>query len=498
MIQSRTFICVFALLVSLVAVYQLEQSRSGLQISDLNVGTTPVTLYQRAPSQQDSQPGPIVVVAHGFAGSRQIMQSYSLALAQAGYRVLAFDFEGHGRNPQPMSGDVTSINGTTALLVAETRRVIAYARTLPGDIRIGLLGHSMATDIIVRASLAETAAGHPVQAVVAISMFSQAVTADTPQQLLVISGAWESFLRKAGLDAARLVDPKAAEGAVALSGAVRRATMVAPGVEHVGVLFSPSAVKAAQDWFDTAFDHASATTPTPRGWWILALLGGIVLGFYPLVVKLPAAPAAATIPTGRFILAILIPLTITPLMITPVYRNFLPVLVADYLMLHLALFGLLQLALLRIRPRWPTQTAALSALILILWGIVVFGFALDRYAANFWPTWQRLPIIAALCVGCVPCMVADSYLTQAGRAALWRRCAARLALFTSLGMAVALDPGDLTFVLIVLPVFVLFFLVHGLMGRWIGRKSGALAAGVGLGLCLAWALGVSFPLFAPA
>jgi hypothetical protein len=53
------------------------------------------------------------------------------------------------------------------------------------------------------------------------------------------------------------------------------------------------------------------------------------------------------------------------------------------------------------------------------------------------------------------------------------------------------------FVLIVLPVFVLFFLVHGVMGRWIGQRAGATAAGLGLGLCLAWALGVSFPMFAP-
>ncbi|MDB5665671.1 alpha/beta fold hydrolase [Cypionkella sp.] len=496
--QARTFIGILALVLSLVAVIQLEQSRAGLQISDLSVGTTPVTLYQRASLQQGEQPGPIVVVAHGFAGSRQIMQSYSLALAQAGYRVLAFDFEGHGRNSQPMSGDVTSVEGTTALLVAETRRVIAYARSLPGDARVGLLGHSMATDIIVRASIAETTAGHPVQAVVAISMFSQAVTADAPQQLLVISGAWESYLREAGLDAVHLVDPNAIEGALAHSGIVRRATMVAPGVEHVGVLFSPSAVKAAQDWFDVAFAHQSKTTPTPRGWWILALLGGIVLGFYPVVSKLPAAPATARISTGRFLLAILVPTVAAPLMITPFYRNFLPVLVADYLMLHLALFGLLQLALLRIWPRWPTKAAALSALMLVLWGTLVFGLALDRYAANFWPTLQRLPIIAALCLGTVPCMVADSYLTQAGRAALWRRSAARLALFASLGVAAVLDPGDLTFVLIVLPVFVLFFLVHGLMGRWIAQRSGALAAGLGLGLCLAWALGVSFPLFAPS
>ncbi len=35
------------------------------------------------------------------------------------------------------------------------------------------------------------------------------------------------------------------------------------------------------------------------------------------------------------------------------------------------------------------------------------------------------------------------------------------------------------------------------MGRWVARRAGAGAAGLGLGLCLAWALGVSFPLFSP-
>ena len=99
-------------MVILLSIFMLERDRVGLQISSYSVGTTPVTLYQLP-----DRTGPVVVVAHGFAGSRQIMQAYSLHLAQAGYRVLAFDFEGHGRNPVPMSGDITSVDGTTQLLV---------------------------------------------------------------------------------------------------------------------------------------------------------------------------------------------------------------------------------------------------------------------------------------------------------------------------------------------------------------------------------------------
>jgi len=486
--RKRLALGLAVVLLILSSVFVLEGGRRGLDITDFQVGQTPVTLYSLP-----GETGPVVVVAHGFAGSRQIMQSYSLALAQAGYRVLAFDFQGHGRNPVPMSGDVTSIDGTTRLLVEETRHVIGAARALPGPAPVALLGHSMATDILVRASVKEADAGTPVAAVVAISMFSQAVTATAPPNLLVITGQWESGLRQAGLDAVRLVDPTVAEGDIARTGNVTRKAVVAPHVEHVGVLFSPFAVNEAQSWLDDTFARHSAPTAGHRGWWILALLAGIVLGFYPLVSLLPKGPGAPHLSTSRFLLVAIGPAVVTPLLITPFYQTFLPVLIADYLMLHLALLGGLQLVLL---GAWRRGSFAWkSTSVLAVWGVFVFGLALDRYAASFWPTAQRLPIIAALCLGTVPAMVADSYVTQSGRAALWRRVLARFSLFASLGAAALLDPDQLMFVLVVLPVFALFYLVHGVLGRWVGQRSGALASGIGLGLCLAWALGVSFPMF---
>ncbi|MCF8510627.1 MAG: alpha/beta fold hydrolase [Rhodobacteraceae bacterium] len=489
--RKHLVIGIVAVVLIVFSVWKLERARAGLEISSFDVGTTPVTLYQLP-----NQTGPVVIVAHGFAGSRQIMQAYSLPLAQAGYRVLAFDFEGHGRNPIPMSGDVTSVDGTTALLVAETRRVIAAARSLPAAAEIAVLGHSMATDIIVRASIAETKAGTPITAVVAISMFSQAVTANEPARLLVISGQWERFLRKAGLYAVHLVDPNAGEGDLAMAGGVTRRAVVAPAVEHVGVLFSPTAVDEARGWLDASFGRDGTGAADHRGWWILALLAGIVMGFYPIVSLLPSRPSAPQISTRWFLVATFVPAVSAPLLIAPFYENFMPVLVADYLVLHLALFGTLQLVILGKSPAMRWNLPLLHVAALAFWGIVVFGLALDRYAASFWPTPERLPIIAALCLGTIPFMIADSYVTGAGRGMLWRRFTARTLLFVSLGIAAMLDPEHLTFVLIVLPVFVLFFLVHGLMGRWIGRQSGAIAAGLGLGLCLAWALGVSFPLFA--
>jgi hypothetical protein len=102
-----------------------------------------------------------------------------------------------------------------------------------------------------------------------------------------------------------------------------------------------------------------------------------------------------------------------------------------------------------------------------------------------------------MAVGAIPFMLADATLTEGGRAPLHRTLAVRAAALASLGIAVLLDLERLFFLLIILPVILVFFLLFGTAGGWIGRQSHRpAAAGIGLGLFLAWALGVTFPLFA--
>jgi len=213
-----------------------------------------------------------------------------------------------------------------------------------------------------------------------------------------------------------------------------------------------------------------------------------------------ALPLARPVTAARLWWAILAPAVVVPLVVPLLYTQFLPVLVADYLLVHLAAFGLAQLAILRVWSGWDQFFADLKrALVpcctLVVWGIVAFGLALDRYAASFWPTPDRLAIIALLALGAVPFMVADSYVSGAGRGGIVRRIAARVSLMASLAAAAMIDPDRLIFLVIVLPVFLLFFVTYGMMGRWVAPRFGALSAGLGLGLVLACALGVSFPLF---
>ncbi|HIP79098.1 MAG TPA: alpha/beta fold hydrolase, partial [Kiloniellaceae bacterium] len=206
----RRLIGAAAALLAGLALWQLESSRHGLSMTALKAGETPASVY-RLPDAK----GPAVIIAHGFAGSRQLMEAYALTLAHAGYVAVSFDFPGHGRNPKPMTGDVTRIEGTTRQLVAETAAVIDAAVALDAvEGPVVLLGHSMATDILVR----QAAADSRVAVVVAVSMYSEAVTAEQPARLLMISGAWERHLRAVALETLRLVDPQAGEGETAVSG----------------------------------------------------------------------------------------------------------------------------------------------------------------------------------------------------------------------------------------------------------------------------------------
>ncbi len=466
------------------ALWVLECARGDLRFEALHVGPTPVTYLHGAPD------GPAIVVAHGFAGSRQMMLAYGQTLARAGYNVYLFDFEGHGRHPQPMSGDLTAIDGTTRLLVAQTLTVLEHAADRHGA-PVALLGHSMATDILVRVAIEADAVGP----LVLLSAFSNAITTDAPASLLLIAGAWESGLAGFAQDAVRMVDTAADFGQTVSQGGVTRRAILAPWSEHVSILHSREGQRAALAWMNDHFERGGTAAVPPTGWALLALLAAIT-ALSPVVARLvprgaaPPAPLRAT----ELATATILPALAAPLLAALPDTRLLPVLVADYLALHLALYGLVQLVLLwRRRPR-PARPSLRAAALLLVWALGVFGFALDRYGANFWPTPDRLWIIAALAIGAVPFMLADAWLAHG--APLWHRLCARLAFIASLGIAVALDFEGLFFLLMIAPVIILFWLTMGVMGRAFSARSGPLTAGLALGLVLAWALGVSFPLIA--
>ena len=473
------------------ALWQLEAQRAGISVQDTYAGATPVTYYMLP----ESAPAPLVVIAHGFAGSRQLMEAYALGLARAGYPVASFDFSGHGRNPSPMTGDIDSLEGTTRILVDETLRIVAAGLDRPeADGRVAVLGHSMATDIIIRAAERDAR----IEAVIAISPFSQAVTPTHPENLLMITGQWEPGLRDFAVEALQMVDTAAQEGETAQSpdGEVKRRAVIAPNAEHVAVLFSRTGIGETIIWLNDTFGRSRLAEIPSRGLWIVALITGSVLLVWPLTALLPSrAPPDEILPGRLFAAALLLPMIAAPLAGMWVPAGLLPVLIADYLAVHMLLYGMIQLAVIRFRGLGVTGLALGAGLLLAAYGLLVPGLSIDRYLASFLPHAGRVPVILVLGLGAVPFMLADSAMAHANPQ-FWRRVLIRLAFLASLAIAVALDFERLFFLVLIIPVILLFFLVFGLMGRWVEARAGPLASGLGLGLLLAWSLGVTFPMIA--
>jgi hypothetical protein len=492
------FVAALALIAAALALLRLHQAEAGLSTERVTIGDTPATIWRPV----GGGPAPTVVIAHGFAGSRQLMRPFAATLARSGFLAVTFDFLGHGRNPLPLTGDVADVRGATLRLVDQLDAVARYALSLPeADGRLATLGHSMAADIIVRHAL-ETP---DVQAVVAVSMFSPAVTATEPDNLLVIVGAWEPGLTDEALRVLRLAGG-AAEGETVgdPAGDFARRVAFAPSVEHVGVLYSPTSQQEARDWLAASFGLAPGDYADARGPWILLLILAVVTLGWPLSKLLPsiAAPEGAGLSGRRFWIAALGPAVATPLLLRLVDLRFLPVVVGDYLATHFALYGLLTaLALWRLGARAPSRPAwgsfALAAGAVTVWALLGVGWVIDAHVSSFLPIPERFALLGSILLGALPYFLADEWLTRGPGAPRFAYPLTKLLFLLSLAAATALNLERLFFLIILAPAMLLFFVVYGLFSRWTMRATGdPFVAGAANAAVFAVAIAVTFPMIA--
>jgi dienelactone hydrolase len=508
---AALLVAVASLAAIVAAVWQLEAATRGVTIERAMIDATPLTVFRPAQAARDA---PVAVIAHGFAGSQQLMQPLAVTLARNGHVAVTFDFPGHGRSGAPMPARGADWDARQRVLADALDAVGAYARDrLASERRYAVVGHSMASDLIVR-----HAQGTPaVSATVAISAFAPTITAatphDSPRNLLVIVGALEpAVLRDEALRLTRPDDPAQARLATTsgdfAAGTARRAVF-APGVEHIGVLYGAATLGATLAWLDAAAGRAPAIAPflDVRGPWLALLLAGIIGLAWPLSHLLPQvghlAPPRLT--RRAFWTIALVPMIVTPLVLWRVPTGFMPVLLAGYLLLHFALYGALTFAMTawRIRgqsrprdalPHHGFAALALAAVATTGYVLLAVGLPLDRYVFNVQPAPGRWPYVVLMVAGTALYFAADERLVRADGVPRYAYAATKACFLVSLAIATVLDLSEMFFLVIIVPAILLLFVVYGLFSGWAWRRARHWAVpAIASAIAFAWFVAVTFP-----
>jgi pimeloyl-ACP methyl ester carboxylesterase len=184
MTRKRIFLLTIALFSIAFSWWGVATAQNGLVVRSFSRDNVPM-LYV-APKNQDKIPG--ILVAHGFAGSKQLMLGYAHTLAHAGYGVLLWDFGGHGANPTTLKFDSLQkyIDVATVALLDQPQVDAA---------RLASLGHSRGSGAVISAAMKDS---QSFAATVAVSPTGRGVTSATPRNLQLQAGSWEpGFVKNA-------------------------------------------------------------------------------------------------------------------------------------------------------------------------------------------------------------------------------------------------------------------------------------------------------------
>ena len=443
---------------------------------------TPLRFF--APEGADGIPG--VIVAHGFAGSRQLMYGFGNALARAGYGVMLLDFDGHGaaRGRLDPGGSALQRNLDTAY-----QALIAQPDIDPA--RIALLGHSMGSGAVMTAAI--DSVDH-YQATVAVSPTSAAVSAESPRNLLLMAGSLEpQFLANAW-------ELLAAAGGSNddLAGGRGRAMVEVPGVEHITILFSRAAHQAALDWLDRTFDRPTSVATSDRRLLLLAAhLGGWLALLLALAPVLPSGPDYAPMRRGKrswagLLLGVVAAAGVFYLagFVTDAGRLG-GLLVGGALGLWFLVLGLVWLAV-GFRPPGLSGRD-------FLWGVLLFLFLTAAFGLMSHFTWlpwlltpERLARWPVLAAAILPWQLASALAQY--RASPWQRAGwwllQSVAVVAGLGLTLVLSPG-LFFIVLLLPIFPIILGVLTVAGAAIDRPW---AVAAGSAFFFGWLLVAVFPM----
>jgi len=472
-----------------ISIWQIATAQNGFDIIKLPTTNPPVTII--TPSDASPASRPTILIAHGFAGSSVLMRGFALTLAHAGYTTVSWDFEGHGVNPNPFS--LTS-ESNDLIHNAEAALADSEATGLINTQRIAFLGHSMGSGVALSYGIT-----HPdTYATIAISPVSQSVSPTLPHNLLLMAGSLEpQFVA----NAEGLLTMAGGQSGDLTAGTARK-LMIVPDVEHISILFSPTASSTIRSWLDGTFGSqpgASKYTDRRILWFGLGIVGFIFLS----KASLNSLPATFRKNNHKELLWLrLIALLCGSIAATVILwlvslsgvkvSQLLGLVVGGYILIWYAVAGVICLIIYRPHLSMPMNMELVKGLVAFaaLWlGVGLLG--------NFvWLPWLLIP--SRLLLWIPGSIILFPWFFAVGEATHQANKISQLGwwlyqviiVISGLYLALKINP-ELGFIFIILPLVPVMLGLHMLT---ISPKHGSWAFGISGAMFTAWLLLAVFPL----
>lgn len=259
---KRILALTIALLLIATSWWNVITAQTSLTIRHIQRAGVPL-LYM-APLQ-NNQKVPGVLIAHGYAGSKQLMLGYAYTFARAGYAVMLWDFDSHAANTQRLQSDSLSENLNVAYTALIEQPEVDRSR-------LATLGHSMGSGAVMSAAINNL---NTYAATIAVSPTGARPTPNSPRNLQLQAGSWEGrFIA----NAQRLL--QAAGGVNSnFAGGKARNLVIIPNAEHITILFRARSHEAAKNWLDGTFgvQRQSNYVDNRIIWYFVQLLAWLVV-----------------------------------------------------------------------------------------------------------------------------------------------------------------------------------------------------------------------------
>ena len=471
---------IYALFVGILLLFAIQLDKYKYQRQHEDIGKENIEIIL-----SDLPSKVFTIICHGYAGSKEMMRQLAFDISNAGSNAVIFDFIGHGSNAQKLINNPTELSGTTQQLVDQLIGIIDFLKTKYGsEIKINLIGHSMASDIVIRAS-----ENQDISSIAAISPYSTKVTSNFPRDLLLISGQFERHLRKHSLKFTQLIDPVANENIEYSNGTVRRKASYTKNTGHVSVIYSPHTSREIIEWFDlTNYERSIWATHII---WILLSLTMITYGLSRLQFSKAKYHEKQKLSSIR----------LTIVSVTSLAIAFFSGLL-DYQPFSLfgfgsiaAYFGLYGLAILILckEARDNLENFSLYSFLKLAVAFLFLAILINQFIGSYYITNHRLYAFLIMIIPITIFCVAIENLIAFSSTAL----AVLIRILPIIGFSIllAIFPNKYGVMFTTVPIYIFYFLVFGYIGKFQRKQIGSYTTGATNGIFLTFAFAATNPIF---